>query len=69
MKKKYFDIFIHYYSDTRIQYANALIYFFVKYLEETKNIKKEEENKEKTIRFNYIKYLYLMIIGDISKTI
>ena len=68
-EKKYFDIFIHYYSDVRIHYLNALIYFFIKYLEETKNIIKGEGNKENKIRFNYIKYLYLMIIGDISNTI
>lgn len=64
-EKKYFDIFINYYSETRIQYANAFIYFFVQFLEETKNITKEDEKNEIKIRYNYIKYLYSMIIGNI----
>ena len=65
--KKFFDVFISYFSDTRIQYTNALIYFFVQYLEETKNFDKDKE--EKKIRFNYFKYIYYMLIGDISNFI
>ena len=66
-EKKYFDVFISYFSETRIQYANAFIYFYVRFLEETKNIDKESE--EKKIRFNYIKYIYYMLIGDITNSI
>lgn len=65
-EKKYFDIFLHYYWDGRIQYTNAFIYFFVQYLEEVKNKSKEDKEKANKIKFNYIKYLYLMIIGDIK---
>ena len=65
--KKFFDVFISYFSDTRIQYTNALIYFFVQYLEETKNFDKEK--KKKKISFNYFKYIYYMLIGDISNFI
>ena len=65
-EKKYFDIFIHYYWDGRIQYTNAFIYFFVQYLEEVKNKSKEDKEKDNKIKFNYLKYLYLMIIGDIK---
>ena len=50
-EKKYFDIFIHYFADTRIHYANAFPYLFVKFLEENKN------NSE-SIGYNYIKYFY-----------
>ena len=65
-EKKYFDIFIRYYSDTRIQYSNAFVYFFVKYLEDIKNNNKEDKEKNNKIRFNYIKYLYFMIIGELE---
>ena len=65
-EKKYFDIFIRYYSDTRIQYSNAFVYFFVKYLEDMKNNNKENKEKDNKIRFNYIKYLYFMIIGELE---
>ena len=69
-EKKYFDIFIHYYSETRIQYTNAFMYFFVKYLEDAKKIdNKEENNKNTVVKYNYIRYLYYMIIGDISQII
>ena len=65
-EKKYFDIFIRYYSDTRIQYSNAFVYFFVKYLEDMKNNNKEDKEKDNKIRFNYIKYLYFMIVGELE---
>ena len=65
-EKKYFDIFIRYYSDTRIQYSNAFVYFFVKYLEDMKNNNKENKEKDNKIRFNYIKYLYFMIVGELE---
>ena len=65
-EKKYFDIFIRYYSDTRIQYSNAFVYFFVKYLEDIKNNNKEDKEKDNKIRFNYIKYLYFMIVGELE---
>ena len=68
-EKKYFDIFINYFSDFRIQYTNAFMYFYVKYLEDTKNSFLEEKNKQEEIRFNYIKFLYYMIIGDIENFI
>jgi ADP-ribosylglycohydrolase len=69
-EKKYFDIFIHYYSDFRIQYTNAFMYYFVKYLENAKQLNDKIDNKnEKRIKFNYITFLYYMIIGDISNII
>ena len=34
-------------------------------IEETKNINKKEKKNEIKIRYNYIKYLYSMIIGNI----
>ena len=68
-EKKYFDIFINYYSHVRIQYTNAFMYYYVKFLEDTKNCLPEENNEQKEIRFNYIKFLYYMIIGDIENFI
>ena len=66
-EKKYFDIFIHYYSDVRIHYTNAFMYYFVKYLDDSKIITdKKDNNNENRIKFNYISFLYYMIIGDID---
>jgi len=40
-EKKYFDIFINYYSETRIHYANAFIYFFCTILKKQKILLKK----------------------------
>ena len=66
-ERTYFNIFINYYCDVRIQYTNAFMYFYVKYLEDSKTIKKGSEQKE--IRYNFIKCLYTMIIGELNNNI
>ena len=66
-ERTYFNIFINYYSDVRIQYTNAFMYFYVKYLEDSKTIKNGSEQKE--IRYNFIKCLYTMIIGELNNII
>ncbi len=66
-ERTYFNIFINYYSDVRIQYTNAFMYFYVKYLEDSKTIKNGSEQKE--MRYNYIKCLYTMIIGELNNNI
>ena len=43
------------------------MYFYVKYLEDSKTIKKGSEQKE--IRYNFIKCLYTMIIGELNNNI
>lgn len=63
--KKYFDIFLNYYSAERLIYTNVFMYFYANYLLEMANYPAYIENYNK-VNFNFMEMILNMINNEIS---
>ena len=64
--KKYFDVFLKFYSRERLIYTNVLMYFYAKYLEEIKNCAKNIEKDKYGVNFYFIEMILKMLNTEIN---
>ena len=55
--KKYFEIFLNFYSENRIIYTNVFMYFYAKYLIEIGNDSNYYNMSNNKINFNFYKMI------------
>ena len=64
-EKKYFDIFLSFYDETRIIYTNTFMYFYVTFLEKISSTK-YKPNSNSPVSFNFINMFLNMLYRDID---
>ena len=64
--KKYFDIFLSFYSRERLIYTNSFMYFYAKYLETIVNGIKSYDKDKYDVNYNFIRLFIKMLNEQIN---
>ncbi len=67
LDKKYFEVFLNFYSKKRVIYTNVLMYYYVEFLNNIHNLKyKRKDEKYNSVSFNFIEMILNVLNNEID---
>ena len=67
LDKKYFEVFLDFYSKKRIIYTNVLMYYYIEFLNNIHNLKyKGNDEKYNNVSFNFIEIILNVLNNEIN---